>query len=511
MTVLGAGIAVVLTYLYTRKSIKVENEEFERKARQVLEDSNRKAEEIKREATEQAKEIEKKAREQDRELKERRAEQQKQEDRLLKREENFERKQEFVTKREEELNRRATNLKTREEELDTREGKLSEFEDAAHRKLEQVAGLSSEEAKKQLMNNMVEEARLDAARAIKQLEDETKENAAKKAKGIIALAIQRYAGEYVTERTVSVVNLPSDDMKGRIIGREGRNIRAFEAATGIDLIIDDTPEAVILSGFNPVRREVARISLEKLITDGRIHPTRIEEVVEKTSREIEQAIKEAGEFAVFELGLHSMNIELIKILGRLKYRTSYAQNNLMHSIEVGFLCGLMAAELRMNVKLARRAGLLHDIGKAVDHDVEGSHAVIGANLAKKYGESPEIIHAIAAHHEDEKPQSVLAHLVAAADALSGARPGARREMLESYIQRIEDLENISRRFPGVEKTFAIQAGREVRVLVENSEVSDEGAVMLSRDIAKAIEEELTYPGQIKITVIREMRAIDYAR
>ena len=371
--------------------------------------------------------------------------------------------------------------------------------------------MSAAEAKKVLMESMENEAKLDAAKRIKVIEEETRETADKKSKEIISLAIQRYAGEYVAERTVSVVALPSDEMKGRIIGREGRNIRALEAATGIDLIIDDTPEAVILSGFNPVRREVAKISLEKLIADGRIHPGRIEEVVAKATEEVEQAMKEAGEQAAFDLGVHGIHPEVLKLIGRLRYRTSYSQNVYQHSLEVAFLCGIMAAELGINVKQAKRAGLLHDLGKAVDHEVEGSHAVIGADLARKYGESPKIIHAIMAHHEDEKPNSVLAVLVQAADALSGARPGARREMMETYVKRLEDLERIAVSFSGVINSFAIQAGREIRVMVSSDEVSDERAVMLAKDVAKKIETEMTYPGQIKVNVIRETRAIEYAR
>jgi ribonuclease Y len=371
--------------------------------------------------------------------------------------------------------------------------------------------MTASEAKSILVESMENEAKLDAAKMIKVIEEEAKETADKKSKEIISLAIQRYAGEYVAERTVSVVPLPSDEMKGRIIGREGRNIRALEAATGIDLIIDDTPEAVILSGFNPVRREVARIALEKLIADGRIHPGRIEEVVRKAEEEVELAIKDAGEQAAFDLGVHGIHPEVLKLIGRLRYRTSYSQNIYQHSLEVAFLCGIMAAELGINVKQAKRAGLLHDLGKAVDHEVEGSHAVIGAELARKYGETPKIFHAIMAHHEDEKPNSVLAVLVQAADALSGARPGARREMMETYVKRLDDLEKISTSFAGVTTAFAIQAGREIRVMVSSEEVTDETAILLAKDIAKKIEADMTYPGQIKVNVIRETRAIEYAR
>jgi ribonuclease Y len=379
------------------------------------------------------------------------------------------------------------------------------------KQLEAVAGMTSEDAKKRLMDTYAEEARHESAKYIKQIEDEARQEADKRSKKILATAIQRYAGDYVSEATVSVVHLPNEDMKGRIIGREGRNIRALEAATGMDLIIDDTPEAVIISGFNPIRREIARLSLEKLIADGRIHPARIEEIVAKTTTELEAAIKEAGEQATFELGIHGIHHELIKYLGRLKYRTSYSQNQLQHAIEVGFLAGSMASELGMNPRQAKRAGLLHDIGKAIDHEVEGSHALIGADLLKKYNESPKIIHAVRAHHEEEKPESILAVLVQAADALSGARPGARREMLETYVKRLDDLETICKSFKGVEKAFAIQAGREIRVLVENTKVTDEAALLLSKDIAGKIEKELTYPGQIKVTVIRETRAVEYAK
>ena len=357
---------------------------------------------------------------------------------------------------------------------------------------------------------MENEARYEGAKLIKRIENETNEQADKKAKKILATAIQRYAGDFVAERTVSVVQLPSDEMKGRIIGREGRNIRALEAATGIDLIIDDTPEAVILSGFNPVRREVARISLMRLISDGRIHPARIEDIVKKVGKEVDTAIKDAGEQAAFDLGVHGIHNELIKCVGKLKFRTSYAQNVLQHSVEVGFLSGIMASELGLNVKLARRMGLLHDIGKAVDHEVEGPHALIGSRLAKKFGESPQIVHAVAAHHEDVPPSSVYALLVQASDGLSGARPGARKELLENYIKRLEDLENIANSFKGVDNTYAIQAGRELRVIVESNKISDEESILLSRDVVKKIEESLTFPGQIKVTVIRETRAVEYA-
>lgn len=377
--------------------------------------------------------------------------------------------------------------------------------------LERLAGVSAEEAKEHLLKLVESEMRHELGKVIKKVEDETKLQADRKAKEIIVSAVQRYAADYVAEETVSVVNLPNEEMKGRIIGREGRNIRALEAATGVDLIIDDTPEAVIISGFNPIRREIARITLERLISDGRIHPGRIEEIVAKAEQELEQNVRESGERATFDVGVHGIHPELIKMIGKLKFRTSFAQNCFQHSLEVSFLAGSMAAELGLNIKQAKRAGLLHDIGKAIDHEVEGSHALIGADLAKKYGESAKIIHAIAAHHDDEKPQTLIATLIQAADALSAARPGARREMLETYVKRLEDLEKISNSFPGVSKAYAIQAGREVRVIVESEEINDVDASMLSRDIAKKIETELSYPGQIKVTVIREVRAVEYAK
>jgi ribonuclease Y len=445
------------------------------------------------------------------ESKELRRELQAQEKRLLQREENLERKVEHLDARDGELGKREKRLGQQEERLKGREQEVEQLVEEQREKLEKLSGISAEEAKQQLMSVMESEARHDSAKRIKQIEDEAKETADKKAKEILALAVQRYAGDFVAEKAVSVVPLPSDEMKGRIIGREGRNIRAIEAATGIDLIIDDTPEAVIISGFNPVRREVARISLERLIADGRIHPARIEEVVNKAIQDVDVAIREAGEQATFDVGVHGIHPELIKLIGRLRYRTSYGQNVLQHSIEVAFLCGIMAAELGINVKQAKRAGLLHDIGKAVDHEIEGSHAVIGADLARKYGEAQKVVHALAAHHEDEKPSTVLAVLVQAADALSGARPGARREMLETYVKRLEDLERIGTSFKGVTSCFAIQAGREIRVMVASDKVSDVDSHVLAKQIAQKIEEEMTYPGQIKVNVIRETRAVEYAK
>lgn len=493
--------------LHKRKirKLKIESEN-------ILEEANKEAENIKKNALVQAKEqIYQMKSEFERETRERRRELNNLEKRLLKKEENLDKKVELWDSKEIELTKRETAIKQKESAVSQLEIKYKTLVEGWQAKIEQVAGMTAEEAKKKLIETIENEAKHEAAKSIKKIEELAKEEADKKAKEIIALAIQRYAGEYVAEKTVSVVSLPNDEMKGRIIGREGRNIRTLEVATGIDFIIDDTPEAVILSGFNPIRREIARIALERLIADGRIHPTRIEEVVKKAEQEIEQTIKEVGEKAAFDLGLHGLHPELIKLIGRLKYRTSYSQNILVHSIEVGFLAGIMAAELGQNVKQARRAGLLHDIGKAVDHEVEGSHAIIGADLAKKYGESSKIIHAIAAHHEEEKPVNILAVLIQAADALSGARPGTRREMLETYVKRLEELENIANSFSGISKSYAIQAGREIRIIVENQKVSDEDAVLLAKEIAKKIEENLTYPGQIKVTVIRETRVVEYAK
>jgi ribonuclease Y len=410
-----------------------------------------------------------------------------------------------------EINKKEVSLAEKEKSVKEQEKKYEALLAEEKARLEKIAHITSEEAKKLLVERMENEARHEAAKRIKGIEEELKEQAAKKANEIISLAVQRYAGEYVMEKTVSLVNLPNEEMKGRIIGREGRNIRALEAATGVDLIIDDTPEAVIISGFNPVRREIARIALERLISDGRIHPTRIEEIVAKVEQETEAAIKEAGEQAAFDVGVHGLHPEVIKLIGKLRYRTSFAQNVYQHSLEVAFLGGIMASELNLNVKQAKRAGLLHDIGKAVDHEVEGVHATIGADLAKKYGEAPEVVNAIAGHHDEVDRNNILAVLIQAADALSGARPGARREMLETYVKRLEDLEKIANSFSGVEKSYAIQAGREVRIIVQNEQISDADALMLSKDIARKIETELNYPGQIKVTVIRETRAVEYAK
>lgn len=480
-------------------------------ASRILEESKRRAETLIKEADLEIKDkLFKMKSEFDSDTKDTRFEFKKRERRIIQKEENVERKTEQLERRDRDILKKEKKLAQKEEHIEQSEKKYAELIEEQKRHLEQISGLTADQAKELLIRAMENEARHEGARLIKKIENETKETADKKAKNIMATAIQRYASDFVAERTVSVVQLPSDEMKGRIIGREGRNIRAIEAATGIDLIIDDTPEAVILSGFNPVRREVARLSLMRLISDGRIHPARIEDVVKKVEREVDLVIKEAGEQAAFDLGIHGIHNEVIKLIGRLKFRTSYAQNVLQHSVEVGFLCGIMAAELRLNQKLARRMGLLHDIGKAVDHEVEGPHALIGARLAKRYNEARRVVHAVESHHEDIPPSSVYAFLVQAADGLSGARPGARKELLENYIKRLEDLEKIANSFRGVSNTYAIQAGRELRVIVESSIISDEDATMLSRDVAKKIEESLTFPGQIKVMVIRETRAVEYA-
>lgn len=477
----------------------------EQKAKNLILDAENRAETIRKEYILEAKEEAHKLRsDADREIRERRAEISKSERRLIQKEESIDRKLENIEKKEESITNKEESITAKQKELDrVIEQQMEE--------LEKISGYSVEEAKAILLANTEKEIRYEASVMMKDIISKTKDEADKKAKEIITGAIQRCAADHVAESTVSVVPLPNDEMKGRIIGREGRNIRAIETLTGIDLIIDDTPEAVILSGFDPVRREIARLSLEKLIVDGRIHPARIEEMVKKSEREVNAIIKEEGEQATFEVGIHNLHPELIKLLGRLKYRTSYGQNVLKHSIEVAHLAGLMAGELGLDITLAKRAGLLHDIGKAIDHEKEGTHVDLGIEVLKKYKESEVVINAMAAHHGDYEAKTMEAVLIAAADALSAARPGARRETLESYIKRLEKLEEIANTTPGVDKSFAIQAGREIRIIAKPEEVNDEAIVFLARDISKKIESELEYPGQIKVNVVRETRAIDYAK
>ena len=452
----------------------------------------------------QKRELEHEFKERERELKAR--------DRTLQEQgERLEEKLEKATEKEHELLSVEKDLSKKERKLAELEETLNERIDEQEHRLQEVSGLTAEEARQRLFAEIESRTRHEAAKMMRLIEAEARETADRKAKEIIACSIQRYAGDYVGEHTVTAVTLPSEDMKGRIIGREGRNIRALEAATGVDLIIDDTPETVILSAYSPLRRQVAKMALERLIQDGRIHPARIEDVVHKCEQELEVQIREVGEQATFDAGVHGIHPELVRFLGQLRYRTSFTQNVLQHSLEVSALCGMMAAELGMDIKKAKRAGLLHDIGKAVDHEVEGPHALIGADLAKKYNESKEILHAIAAHHEDQRPETALAVLVQAADSLSGARPGARKELLESYVKRLEDLENIASEFDGVSKAYAIQAGREIRVMVNSENVDDDQTYMLCKGITGKIEENLTYPGQIRVTVIRERRAVGYAK
>ena len=506
--VISVGVGIVggaAGYLVRKNIAEGKVATAEETASRIVQEAEKTGEAKKKEALLEAKEeIHRLRTEMERENKERRAELQKSERRLVQKEENLDKKLDSYEKKEENLIEQTSKLRDSQD-------RIEELYLKQRSELERVSGLTSDDAKRELLSNVEVEVKHDTAKLIKDLEQQAKDEADNKAREIISMAIQRCAADHVAETTVSVVALPNDEMKGRIIGREGRNIRTLETLTGIDLIIDDTPEAVIVSGFDPVRREIARTALEKLINDGRIHPARIEEMVEKAQKEVDQRIKEAGEQATFETGVHGLHPEVIRLLGRLKYRTSYGQNVLKHSIEVSHLAGVMAAELGVDVMLAKRAGLLHDLGKAVDHDIEGSHAIIGADLAKKYRESAEVVNAIAAHHADEEPKTVQAVLVASADAVSAARPGARRESLESYLKRLTRLEEIAESFEGVDKSFAIQAGREVRIMVKPDRVDDITSVGLARDIVKKIEAELEYPGQIRVTVIRETRAVDYAK
>ncbi|HSD95349.1 MAG TPA: ribonuclease Y [Syntrophales bacterium] len=506
--VAGIAFGYLLRKLITRKELQSS----ENLSVRIVEEAKKEADSIKKEAILQAKEsLLKTKAEFEREARERKAELDKLEGRLRSKEENQEKRIDMLVQKESNIENREKGLQQKENALHEKHERMNRILDEQKEKLEKIAGITSEEAKAQLIQSLEAEAKREAAILIRKAEEEAKRTADKKAQEIIAYSIQRYAGDFVAESTVSVVNLPTDEMKGRIIGREGRNIRAIEAATGVDLIIDDTPEAVVLSAFDPVRREVAKISLERLISDGRIHPGRIEDVVKKVQSEVDKIIQETGERASFDVGAHDVHPELITLLGKLKYRSSFSQNVLQHSIEVAHLTGMMASELGLDVREAKRAGLLHDIGKAVDHKLEGTHAELGADFAKRFGEHERIIEAIATHHDDGRNNNLLGVLVQVADTLSAARPGARREMLETYVKRLQELEGIARSFNGVESCFAIQAGREIRILVRNEKISDDESVILCKDIVKKIESELTYPGQIKVTVIRETRVTDFAR
>ncbi len=512
MFIVVAIIAVYSGYFLRKYIAEKKLKSAEAEAEHILEAAKKEMLDKRREAELEAKDLLHRMRQDfERETKDRRQEIVNLERRLSQKEENIDRRLDLLEKKEKEQDARNENFKKQEEGLKTKENQLHALIAEEKERLQKISSLSTEEAKQILLSRLSEELNNEKAVFIKRQEEEVRSTADKKAREILSLAIQRCAAEHTVESTVSVVNLPNDEMKGRVIGREGRNIRALEMATGVDVIIDDTPEAVTLSGFDAVRREIARLSLEKLISDGRIHPGRIEEIVEKTKKEMDEKIREEGEKAAFDTGVNGLHPEIIKLLGRLKYRTSYGQNALQHSKEVSFLLGVMASELGLDFKLGRRIGLLHDIGKAVDHQVEGTHAKLGADLAKKYNESIEVIGAIESHHEEAQPQSLYAVLAVAADAISAARPGARRETLETYIKRLDKLESIANLFKGVEKSFAIQAGREIRVIVQPEKISDNEAVAMARDIRKKIEEGMEYPGQIKVTVIREMRAIEYAK
>ena len=503
--IIVAPITWVVAVAYRKNVANAKIGNAEDRAREIIDEAVKTAETKKREAMLEAKEESIRVKNDlDKEVKERRAEIQRSERRVVQKEENLDKKLESIERRE-------AGFAAKEEEINKQKAQIAKLNEERLQELERISGLTSEQAKEYLLKTVEEDVKLDTAKLIKEMENKAKEEADKKAKDYVVTAIQKCAADHVAETTISVVQLPNDEMKGRIIGREGRNIRTLETMTGVDLIIDDTPEAVILSGFDPIRREVARIALEKLIVDGRIHPARIEEMVEKAQKEVETMIREEGEAATLEVGVHGIHPELVRLLGRMKFRTSYGQNALKHSIEVAQLSGLLAAEIGVDVRTAKRAGLLHDIGKSVDHDMEGSHIQIGVDLCRKYKESPIIINAVEAHHGDVEPESLIACIVQAADTISAARPGARRETLDTYTNRLKQLEDISNGFKGVEKSFAIQAGREIRIMVVPEQISDADMVLLARNIAKQIESELEYPGQIKVNVIRESRVTDFAK
>ena len=503
--VIAVPVSVYIANTRSKKAMEITIGNAEDKAREIIDEAIKAADAKKREASLEVKEETIKARHDfEKETKERRAELQKYEQRVLSKEETVEKK--ATT-----LERKEQSLASKEKNIETEKAQLQELQAKHLQELERISGLTSDQAKEQLLSAVKEDVKHETAMYVKEMETRAKEDARKKAKEYVVTAIQKCAVDHVAETTISLVQLPNDEMKGRIIGREGRNIRSIENATGVELIIDDTPEAVVLSSFNPVRREIARIALEKLIVDGRIHPARIEEMVEKATKEVETMMREEGEAATLELGVHGIHPELVRLLGRMKFRTSYGQNALKHSMEVAQLSGLLAAEIGVDVRMAKRAGLLHDIGKSIDHEVEGSHVELGVNLCKKYKENPIVINAVASHHGDEEPESLIACLVQAADAISAARPGARSETLESYTTRLKQLEEIADSFQGVDKTFAIQVGREIRVMVVPEQISDDDMILLARDISNQIEENLDYPGQIKVNVIRESRVVDYAK
>jgi len=512
LIVVGLGLGTAVGFFVSKTLANKKLDKSRKSATKILEDAYAEAKAVKKESLVSAEaEVQKLKDEANEDIKLRRIDVQKTEDRLAQREE-------FLNKKEEQLDSRQNSIEITKQQIEQRKNEIEEIkqkelevQEEINKKLEQVSGMTREDAKQQLIKAYEEDAKKDAAKIVRRIEQEAKDNANKEARNIITLAIQRCASDHTSETTVSTVELPNDEMKGRIIGREGRNIRSIEQATGVDLIIDDTPGTIVLSSFDPIRREVARVTLEKLMLDGRIHPARIEEMVEKVKRDIDEQIKEAGENAVYDAGVQGMHPELVRILGRLKYRTSYGQNVLKHSLEVSYLAGLMASEIGANVKIAKRGGLLHDIGKALDQEMEGTHVSIGVDLAKKYGENEEVIHCIEAHHGGVEYHSLEAMIVQAADAISAARPGARRESLENYIKRLTDLENIANGFDGVEKSFAIQAGREIRVMVKPEKIGDEDAMFLAKEIAKKIEDTMQYPGEIKVNVIRESRAVQYAK